>query len=109
MPDPPTARRPMSERPLPPLDDTQPFPAPAPQPRPAVGAGPAAPPHGHAPLAVQPLLYSTPIRTGRPGVLTAVGVISIVVAGISMLASFSTGMQALAFAVLIPKFASMPR
>jgi hypothetical protein len=104
----------MSETPPPPLDDTrpldatQPWPAPPP-PGPAVAGGSPAGPHGQAPLAVQPLLYSTPIRTGRPGVLTAVGVISIVVAGISALASLSTGMQALAFAVLIPKFASMPR
>jgi hypothetical protein len=98
----------MSEPPRPPLDETQPIPPP-PLPPPAPGTTSQAAPafYRRAPLPVQPLIYSTPHSAGRPGVLTAVGVISIVVAGLSALSSLSTGMQALTFAVLMPKMASM--
>jgi hypothetical protein len=44
------------------------------------------------PLAVRPLEYSTPMA-GRPGIITAIGVISIVVASLSLMNSLGCGAQ----------------
>lgn len=68
---------------------------------------PVSPPTGHAPAAnagaparafpVPALAYSTPGVRTRPGLLTAIGVMSIVIAGLSGVASLMTGLQALGF------------
>ena len=50
-----------------------------------------------APLWVQPLDYPLPIRSGRPGILTAVAVISIILAAFSGLGSLWSGMVAFGF------------
>jgi len=47
-----------------------------------------------APLAAQQLAYSQPPRRGRPGLITAIGVMSIVVGSLSILFSLQTGFQA---------------
>jgi len=44
-----------------------------------------------APIPVQPLAYSLPARQGKPGIITALGVMSIVIACLSGLSSLSTG------------------
>ena len=46
-----------------------------------------------APIPVAALAYSTPVIHARPGILTAVGVISIVIASISGLVSLGSGCQ----------------
>ena len=50
-----------------------------------------------APIPVAALAYSTPMAHGRPGILTAVAVISIVIASLSAIASLGTGCQSLVF------------
>src|SRR5687767_1033716 len=52
------------------------------------------------PVPVQSLSYSMPVRPGRPGVLTAVGVLSIVVACISLLACLIIALTAGNFMML---------
>src|SRR5215212_3738141 len=63
-------------------------------------SAPVAPPGGAAPapqraFAVPSLAYSTPGIRSRPGLLTAIGVMSIVISGLSGLASLMVGVQAL--------------
>src|SRR4051794_25235194 len=60
---------------------------------------PAQPPSGPGgagvyPVPVQPLQYVLPDYRGRPGLITAIGVISIVIASIGMLAALFTVLQA---------------
>jgi hypothetical protein len=52
---------------------------------------PYPPPAGMPPGAGPAWGYSPPAPVGRPGVLTAIGVVSIIVASLSMLASFGVG------------------
>jgi hypothetical protein len=54
-------------------------------------------PAAAAPLPVQKLAYSHPSRRGRPGLVTAIGVISIVVASLGILFSLQTGSQVVLF------------
>jgi hypothetical protein len=56
------------------------------------------PPANFDPVPVQPLQYvMPPAYRGRPGLVTAIGVISIIVAAVSMLSALFTGMQAAGF------------
>jgi hypothetical protein len=50
-----------------------------------------------APLPVAALPYSDYVRTGRPGILTAVGVISIVVAGLGFIGGLYSGLSLIMF------------
>lgn len=52
------------------------------------------------PPPVQAIQYSVPPSQGRPGILTAIGIISIIVALLSGLVSLSTGMQAVGLYML---------
>jgi len=61
-----------------------------------------------APVPVQTLDYSDPPRQGRPGLVTAIGVMSIVVASLSVLFSLQTGAQAVGFFFMSRMAASMP-
>jgi hypothetical protein len=49
------------------------------------------------PVAVQPLTYSLPFRQGRPGIITAIGVLCIVIACLSGIFSLSTGIYSFSF------------
>jgi hypothetical protein len=69
-------------------------------------SAPVAPPGGATPapqrgIAVPSLAYSTPGVRSRPGLLTAIGVMSIVIAALSVLASLMVGTQALAFYFMV--------
>ena len=57
------------------------------------------------PLPVQSLDYSTPPRSGRPGILTAVGVVSIVIGALSVLMACSSLFTSIAFQVM-PRMAA---
>ena len=61
--------------------------------------GPAGYGGGHTPFAVpaQALQYDSPERGGRPGLITAVAVMSIVIASLSGLASLVSGFQAVGY------------
>jgi hypothetical protein len=50
-----------------------------------------------APLPIAALPYSDYVRTGRPGILTAVGVISIVVAGLGFIGGLYSGLSLIMF------------
>lgn len=49
------------------------------------------------PIPSQPLPYSIPVRTGRPGIITAIGVTCIVIACLSALSSFISGTNSVGF------------
>lgn len=76
------------------------------QEQPSAPAAPAEPPWPQTPLPVVSLPYSYPVRSGRPGILTAVGVISIVVASFSILGSLYDGIQLLSINMMA-RFAPM--
>jgi hypothetical protein len=65
------------------------------------------PPLSVRPVPVQRLDYSDP-RRGRPGLVTAIGVMSIVVASLSMLSSLGTGGQAVGLIYVSRMAGSMP-
>src|SRR5687768_15909415 len=76
---------------------SDPLPPAAPQPEPAP-AGPPPPAQWiPAALPVQALEYPLPSRGGRPGILTAIGVLSIIIAAISGLYSLVVGFQGIGF------------
>jgi hypothetical protein len=60
------------------------------------------------PLPVQPLAYSIPFTRRRPGLITAIGVISIIVACMSGLASFGAGWATYGLTIVAKRMARMP-
>jgi hypothetical protein len=67
----------------------------------------AQPQYAPPPLPLQPLSYGMSHHTGRPWILTSVGVFSIIVAGISILMCLFTGLTS--FGVLMAASVRMPR
>lgn len=61
------------------------------------------------PVPAQALAYSTPLPYRRPGIVTAIGVMSIVIACLSLLANFGTGMSAWGFLMMSRMTARMSR
>lgn len=59
------------------------------------------------PVPVQTLLYSIPVRRGRPGIVTAIGVLCIVIASLSGIASFGTGFYTFIFYVMSQSMAAI--
>jgi len=64
------------------------------------GAGESLPAPEQAPIAAEPLQYVTVDRQGPPGLVTAIGVCSIIIAGISVLFSAMVALQGLAYFVM---------
>jgi hypothetical protein len=61
------------------------------------------------PVPAQALVYSTPLPYRRPGIVTAIGVMAIIVGSLSLLANFSTGMGAWGLVLLQQRMAMMSR
>lgn len=61
------------------------------------------------PVPAQTLVYSTPLPYRRPGIVTAIGVMAIIVGSLSLLANFSTGMSAWGFLLMQRVSATMSR
>src|SRR5688572_22751414 len=79
------------------MPDPLPPAAPNPGPAPAGPPPPSAAQWIPAALPVQALEYPLPNRGGRPGILTAIGVLSIIIAAVSGLFSLVVGFQGIGF------------
>jgi hypothetical protein len=66
------------------------------------------PPPGVAPIPVQPLEYTLPVNPGRPGTITAIGIVSIIIASLSLLGGLGSALWSFSMLMISTATARIP-